>query len=319
MDLSELSILRQANNWFAAGDRVHLITVLQTWGSSPRQVGALAAIRNGKELTGSVSGGCVEEDLLGRIAAGEFPGPGPTTSLYGESEAERNRLRLPCGGRLSLLVEPVSKQSGLPALVAQLEQRERVVKHLDLATGSVSQTPATVHQKFELSNKTLQHPLGPDWQLCLVGASQVAAYLAEIARPLGYSTTILEPRPEYVESWVPLEGVVLVRCSPDDHLASQKIDNQTAIVTLAHDPRVDDMALVEALASEAFYIGALGSSRSQAGRRERLLAIGLTEAQLGRLYAPAGFAIGSKAPAEIAVSIAAQLTAAKHNLLQVSG
>ncbi|MBK1722549.1 XdhC family protein [Thiocystis violacea] len=309
----DLELLGLARDWLAAGDRVALVTVLHTWGSAPRPPGAWLIIRRDGAMAGSVSGGCVEQALSERYREGEFGGSIPTRIDFGVDRLEANRWGLPCGGRLALLVEVLDTEAPLAALIARIEAGELVARRVCLTTGEVSLHPGAGRSDFEAGTAAVTKVLGPSWQLLLVGDGQLARDLARMARLLDYRVTICDPREAFADPQ-PLAGVDYCRLMPDDAVRQLGTCPRTAIVTVSHDPKQDDLALGEALATPAFYIGALGSRASAAARRERLLALGLAPEQIARLDAPAGLPIGSKRPAEIALSILAGITAARNGL-----
>ncbi len=299
-------VLRQAVEWLRQGRDVVLATVLHTWGSAPRPPGSLAALTRDGEISGSVSGGCIEEDLLQRIATPGFPGATPATLEYGEERG------LPCGGRLELLLERLRDIAHLQAVLRTVEQRETVLRRVCLRSGSaslLSAPPGTPPLRRERHH--LEKLFGPAWRLLIIGAGQISRYLARIALTLEYQVFVCDPRPEYNASWR-LPGTRLDSRMPDDAVAALADDPRSAVVTLTHDPRLDDMALMVALDSKAFYVGALGSRRTSASRRERLASLEVSEAGVARLHAPVGLTIGSQTPPEIAVAIAAQLIARRN-------
>ncbi len=313
MDAIDYEVLRRAVDWQDRGQKPWLITVLATWGSAPRPPGSLLAIAESGELAGSVSGGCVEEDLRHRLSTEPFSSPGRLS--YGVSGEDARRFGLPCGGRLELLVEQ-PESDALRELFQALRQRRLVSRRLDLETGAASLHPASGSEPpfyWDETAGVVVKLFGPAWQLLLIGGGQIADYLTEIATTLDYRVFICDPREEYAgrrdaakAEWLP--GM------PDDVVRDWATDERCAVITLAHDPKLDDMALMEALISPAFYVGALGSRASHEKRRERLRGLGLSESALGRLHAPVGLALGSRTPSEIAVAIAAELIAARHGL-----
>jgi xanthine dehydrogenase accessory factor len=269
-------------------------------------------MREGGAVVGSVSGGCVEEDLVERMRAGEFPDR-PRFVAYGETREEAQRLRLPCGGGLRLLVERPALES-LRELAARLAGGERVQRRVDLASGAWALAPAAPGASVRVEAGWVAFCHGPRLRLLVIGAGQISRFLADMALALEYEVTVCDPREEYADLWQ-VAAARLSRSMPDDAVRELVPDGSTAVVALTHDPRLDDLALLEALNSPAFYVGALGSSRSNARRRERLRQFDLSEAQIGRLRGPVGFPIGSRTPPEIAVAIAAEMTAAKNGVL----
>jgi len=308
---SDAEVLETATRWLRARERVALATVLRTWGSSPRPPGSLLAMSDSGALVGSVSGGCVEEELLARFRSGELAEPFPTLVDFGVDRAEAGRLGLPCGGRLELLVEELPGPEPVEALLRRLEGGELVARRVCLTTGEVSLHPGEGRPELSVSEAAVVKVFGPAWHLLLVGDGQLARILATMARLLDYRVTICDPRETFADP-SPLGDVTYSRLPPDEAVLALADQPRTAVVTLAHDPKQDDLALLEALPSRAFYVGALGSRRTAAARRERLARMGLTPSQIERLRGPAGLPIGSKRPAEIALSILAEMTAARN-------
>ena len=305
MDSLDTEVLKHALDWCADGHAVHLATVIKTWGSAPRQAGAMLAVRADGRLVGSVSGGCIEDDLIVRAQQNLLP-EHPELVLYGVSQEEAARFGLPCGGTLKLVIEPLHKTDWLVQVVRATRASQLIGRWLDLKSGVSTLTDARAGQLTEASETGCHFIYGPHWRLLIIGANQTARALAQIALMLEFQVIICDPREEFTADW-DMPGVTLQAGMPDDAVGAIQTDSRTAIVAITHDPKLDDMALLEALISPAFYIGALGSSRNQAKRRERLLSFDLTEAQVDRLHGPVGLQIGSRTPAEIAVSVAAEL------------
>lgn len=309
----DIDVLESALSWLQSGQQVALATVIKTWGSSPRPPGSLLAMNDAGQFVGSVSGGCVEESLLARFSHGELAGPAPTMVDFGVDRQQASRMGLPCGGRLEVLVEQLGDAGSVTSLLQQLRDGALVTRKVNLATGDVDLRPGDGSAEFQLSESSVVKTFGPAWQILLIGDGQLARHLASMALHLDYRVIICDPRENFAPT-EPLAGVNYSRLMPDD--AVHKLTDQTrsAIVTLAHDPRQDDLGLSAALESQAFYIGALGSSRSAQARRGRLASLGYTAKQLNRIHGPAGLDIGSKRPAEIAVSILAQITAIRNGI-----
>lgn len=305
-------VLRGIHGWLAAAERCWLATVVRTYGSSPRPVGSLFAFNPRRGTLGSLSGGCIEEDLEATLASkADAPAELPELLRYGITQEEQIRYALPCGGELHILLEDLRPGPGLidhfAQLLAALQQRKPVVRQVNLVSGAVSLLMGRT-AAFSCDSQVLCHPLAPSHRLLLVGAGEVAFYVAQFAQTLDFEVTLCDPRESFFRSWN-LPGVDAVQCLPDDLIQSRFRDHQCAILALAHDPRVDDMALLEALNTDAFYVGAMGSQVTSRQRRERLASLGLNDAQLNRLHAPIGLPIGSKTPAEIAISVVAHLVA----------
>lgn len=313
MDSIDLEVLKTCAAWLAAGQRCELVTVIKTWGSSPRPVGATLAICEDGTVVGSVSGGCIEDDLIDTVRTHGIVRTRPDIVSYGISADEAHRFGLPCGGTIELAIEPLHADSGVAELLARLEAHELVERRLDLNTGGVTLQRAAPGAVLALDNDVLTTQHGPRWRLLIIGASQLSRFVAQIATAMDYHVIVCDPREEYRGGWnVP--GVPLLHAMPDDLVLELKLDSRSAVVALTHDPKLDDLALMEALKSPAFYVGAIGSRANNAKRRERLLQFDVSADQLARLHAPIGLYIGSKTPAEIAISILAELTAVKNGV-----
>lgn len=309
MNSTDAEVLGTALDWLEQGQQVALVTVVETWGSAPRPVGSLLAVREDGRFFGSVSGGCIEDDLIARIDR-DFPAL-PYATAYGVSADEARRFGLPCGGNLRLVVEPIRDGAGIAKVLAEIGQRRRICRTLDLQSGLATLSAAIGEQPFSFDGRLLVNVHGPRWRLILVGAGHLARYLAQFAQMLDFSVFVSDPRPEYRTQW-DVAGAKLLDGMPDDAIHELGVDAFTAIVTTAHDPKVDDMALLEALKSDAFYVGALGSKRTSASRRIRLGLFDLTARQIDRLHAPAGLAIGSHTPPEIALAMIAEVIAVRN-------
>ncbi len=310
MDSLNREVLERTRNWLAERRRVWLTTVVETWGSAPRPPGALLALRDDGLVVGSVSGGCVEDDLIRRVRDGERVAK-PSLLLYGVDKEQAARFRLPCGGTLRLLQEPLEEAGWIDDVLERTSRHELVRRALDVDSGRISLEPAQPGEAFSFDGRTMRAIFGPRFRLFVVGAGELSRALAEMAKALDFQVFICDPREEY-GSTLDIAQVTLLPGMPDDAITAFKPDANTAIVALTHDPKLDDMALLEALKSPAFYVGALGSRRNTAKRRERLALFDLNEAQIGRLHGPIGLHIGSRTPAEIAVSILAEIVSVKN-------
>lgn len=311
MDSQDIAVLRRAVGWLEAGRRVALVTVVATWGSAPRPVGALLALDEAGQPCGSVSGGCVEDDLVARLRA-RFPTACQVMD-YGVTAEDARRFGLPCGGTLQLVVEPLAGPEVLQPALAALERGELLARRVRLADGAVRFQSATPEDSLTFDGDVLTQIFGPRWRMLIVGAGQISFYLASMAQALDYRVLICDPRPEYAREWT-VTGAELLPGMPDDVVRAIAPDRRTAIIALTHDPKLDDMALMEALKTRAFYVGALGSALTTARRRERLALLDVTEQELARLHGPVGLPIGSRTPPEIAISILAELTALRHGI-----
>ena len=314
MDSVDLQVLKTAHDWVRAGRRVVMVTVVKTWGSAPRPIGALTAIRDDGMVVGSVSGGCVEDDMVARVRSGELVQDKPAVTRYGVSAEEAQRFGLPCGGTLELVLEPLGAASGLAELLARVERHELVARSLDMTSGRVVIGPAQWPDQLAFDGATLVTVHGPRWRLLIIGAGQLSTYLAQMAQALDYQVTVCDPREEYADTW-DVPGATLRRGMPDDIVAQMNLDGHSAVVTLTHDPKLDDLALLEALKSPAFYVGAIGSKKNNDARRERLAGFDLSQMEIARLHGPVGLKIGSRTPPEIAVAILAEMTAIRNGVV----
>jgi len=310
MQSLDLDVLEHALAWRRAGRRMWLVTVARTFGASPRPPGSLLAMRDDGIVVGSVSGGCIEDDLLARREA--FRGPAPRSVAYGVTSEDARRVGLPCGGQLEVIVEAEVAVADLEALLARIAAGEVVARSVDLATGAWRLAGAAPADPCEMTAERFTSIHGPRWRLLVIGASGIGHYLAEMAATVDYRVFVCDPREEYRQSWrVP--GAAWIEGMPDDAVVALKPDGHTAVVAVSHDPRLDDMALLEALRSGASYVGAVGSRQTSAERRKRLLdGLGLGEREVARLRGPVGLAIGSRTPPEIAVAILADLIATRN-------
>lgn len=308
MQSIDKDIFHHALDWLET-TRPWLCTIVKTLGSSPRPVGSVLLVTDDGRQVGSISGGCVEEDLIERLRRGQYTGDSPELVEYGVTAEENERLGLPCGGRITVLLEQLSDddKSWLQAAERALEERRCVVRQLDIASGQSTLTPAQRFTDLQLKNGVLRQCFGPRMRMLLVGAGQLAQSLAELGQAMDYEVIVTDPREQFLAQWEGPE-VELVTGMPDDVVRARADDEHCVIITLTHDPRIDDMALMEALPGNAWYVGALGSQRTTEKRLGRMRQLGIDEAHIARLHAPVGLDIGSKTPLEIAVSIMAQLT-----------
>ena len=330
MENLDVSVLRTLRDWRRAGQRALLATVVRTWGSSPRPIGSIMALREDGAVHGSVSGGCIEDDLIyrytqaypapasGAVADPEapkaMPGGAPQWVKYGVTADDAHRFGLPCGGTLELLLEADPDAETLDALVQALDAGRMTERAVRLADGHVTLRDAPAPSALQVDDRQLVNTFGPEYRMLLIGAGQLGEYLATMARFSGFAVTVCDPREEYRGSWG-VDGVTLDAGMPDDVVTAFRADRRSAVIALTHDPKLDDLALLAALETEAFYVGAIGSRRNNAARRQRLIEhFDQTEASLARLRGPIGLYIGSKTPPEIAVSIMAEVLAVKNGI-----
>lgn len=315
MDSLDLQVLQQARDWRTEGRAVWLVTVIETWGSAPRPPGALLAMRDDGLVVGSVSGGCVEDDLIDRVRQGERVGK-PSLITYGVTKEEAARFGLPCGGNLRLVQEPLLDTGWVDEILARTSRHELVARRLDLDTGVVAIEPAARGEAFQFDGRTLRALFGPRWRLLIIGAGQLSRVVAQMALALDFEVVCCDPREEYHLTW-DIPGTTFSKAMPDDLVTELQLDPHSAVIAVTHDPKLDDMVLLEALKSPAFYVGALGSRGNTAKRKERLALFDLTPAEIDRLHGPIGLDLGSKTPAEIAVSIVAEIVAVKNGVALV--
>jgi xanthine dehydrogenase accessory factor len=312
MDSLDLQVLQQARDWRRQAHDVWLVTVIETWGSAPRPPGALLALRDDGLVVGSVSGGCVEDDLIDRVRHGERVGR-PSLVTYGVTKEEAARFGLPCGGNLRLVQEPLADTAWIDEVLARTARHELVARRLDLESGAVQVEPASRGQAFEFDGRTLRALFGPRWRLLIVGAGQLSRAVAQMALMLDFEVVVCDPREEYHLTW-DIPGTTFSRAMPDDLVLELQLDPHCAVVAVTHDPKLDDMVLLEALKSPAFYVGALGSRGNTAKRKLRLRDFDLSDAEIDRLHGPIGLDLGSRTPAEIAVSILAEIVAVRNRV-----
>lgn len=314
---AHFNIPELALDWHRAGKGAALATVVETWGSAPRRTGSQLAIAGDGRIEGSVSGGCVEGAVL--VEAMDALDDGKARVLeYGVSDDDAFAVGLACGGTIRVLVEPVGgalSEDTLADLVAARAERKPVAYEVSLNGGPGRLVFDGHSERFrmdrsgvEADGETFVAIHNPPLRLILVGAVHIAQALVPMARIAGYDPVIIDPR-EAFASEARFPGEKLLHDWPDEAVAKLGLDARTAIALLTHDPKLDDPALEAALAAECFYIGALGSTRTQAKRAERMTAAGFTADQIGRIHGPIGLDIGAAGPAEIAVAILAEMTA----------
>lgn len=322
MENLDLLVLRDLRDWRRANQHALLVTVVRTWGSSPRPVGSILALAESGRLTGSVSGGCIEDDLVYRYkeiwrtqaAQAQSPVMAPVFLTYGVSADEAHRFGLPCGGTLELLIEHDPDPTELDALLQALSAGRLVRRSLHLADGNAVHAETQQPEELFADETWVRNTFGPSYRMLLIGAGQLTEYLATMALFSGFEVTVCEPREDVRVAWR-VTGARLVADMPDDAVTAFAPDKRSVVIALTHDPKLDDLALLEALKSQAFYVGAIGSRRNNDARRQRLEEhFDLTKEELARLRGPVGVFIGSKTPPEIAVSILAEIVATKNGV-----
>jgi len=309
---ADREVLCTALRWAQDARRVALVTLVRATDRAPRPLGSLLAVRDDGALAGSVSGGCVEETLAQDMCAGRMPAGGPPRVLrFGLHAGRVERVALPCGGGIEVVLEPHAEPGSLRALLAALRRGEAVERRVCLSTGEVSLHTGDPRCLVELDARRLRRRFAPAWRLLLVGAGDLARFVAASALALGARVAVCEPRAHWSTGW-DLDEVPMHREMPDDVFAAFAPDSTTAVLALTHDPTLDDPVLAEALASPVFYVGAIGSRRNAARRRERLQRLGVNARDLARLRSPAGLALGGSSVPEMALSILAEITEVRH-------
>ncbi len=311
------AIHARALDWHRAGRGAALASVIETWGSAPRPVGSILAVAGDGEMAGSVSGGCVEGAVVHEAMAALGDGQ-PRVLTYGVSDDEAFAVGLACGGTIRVLVEPVGR--ALPeAMLAEIVERQTArqpVAYVTSLAGTARRLagPQDFPDRFRMDRSGLEEDgetfvavLNPPLRMIVVGGVHIAQALVPMARIVGYDVTLIDPR-EAFGSAARFPDIAVSHDWPDDAMAALAPDARTAVVTLTHDPKIDDPAILAALGSPAFYIGCLGSKRTHAKRLDRLAGQGADAAALARIHAPVGLDIGARSPAEIAVSVLAEVT-----------
>lgn len=292
--------------WLDAGHAVDLVTVAATWGSSPRPPGSLAAVRDDGRLVGSVSGGCIEKQLVEDASTrGEM-----RVTSHQIADEDARRVGLTCGGRLELVFESLYSSRELAPIIEALDGRRRIVREIDVDARAVELRDATSASDFSWDGRVLSRVFGPGWRVLLIGAGELSRFTAGFARAVDFDVVVCEPREPFRDTFA-IDGVNVVDVLPDEAVTEYARDERSAVLALSHDPTLDDLALQEALAARSFHIAALGSLKSHAARRRRLTFLGVDDTSLERISAPAGLDIGSRTAAEIALSIVAELVQAR--------
>lgn len=313
MNSTDLSVLKSAVEWLQSGKSVAIATVVQTWGSAPRPVGSWLAIRADGQVAGSVSGGCVEDDLIRRVQTEILTRNTPEMVVYGVTQQEAARFGLPCGGTLRLLVEPKPELAVLEKLLENISTHQITRRSVNLSTGKSILSLGDRSDEFVCTEQEMQTTYGPRWRIVIIGAGQLSLYTADFALASDFEVIVIDPREEYAEG-LNRTDITFSKGMPDDVLLEIGVDSHTAVIALTHDPKLDDMALMEALKSPAFYVGALGSRKNTQKRKERLLEFDVSQEQVEKLHGPVGLYIGALTPPEIAVSILAEVIAVKYGI-----
>jgi xanthine dehydrogenase accessory factor len=318
----DLQVLKTLSTWRSAGKHAILVTVTRTWGSSPRPIGSIMALCEDGSVVGSVSGGCIEDDLIEKYKGGRIQvayascttRKSPVRLTYGVTADEAHQFGLPCGGTIELILEFDLEPKKLAGLVEELSRGKLVVRIVSLIDGSWTTRPTQSPSTLTIDADEMNNTFGPEFRMLIIGAGQIAECLATMAKFSGFSVIVCDPRDEFRRDF-PVPGVEIVCDMPDDVVAKIQPDRRTCVIALTHDPKLDDLALLEALNSDAFYLGAIGSHRNQEARRRRMIEhLDQSIQSLARLRGPIGIYIGSKTPPEIAVSVMAEVIAAKNGV-----
>lgn len=316
MENIDVTVLRELFAWRAQGKAALLATVVRTWGSSPRPIGSIMALCEDGRVMGSVSGGCIEDDLIRSYTHKQLiTDQIPRLIQYGITADEAHRFGLPCGGTLELLLEYNPDAVLLEDLLARLDAGQLVSRSVHLSDGQVSLKLAPSPAELVVEADTLTNTFGPEYRMLIIGAGQLSEYLALMALFNGFAVTVCDPRDAYRSNWA-VRGAKVVSLSPDDMVTQMRLDSRSCVVALTHDPKLDDLALIEALDTNAFYVGAIGSRKNNQARKERLIEhFDHTYTSLEKLRGPIGIYIGSKTPSEIAVSVMAEILAVKNGII----
>lgn len=321
---ASVDVLAVARDWLDRDGKVAVATIIDTWGSAPVPVGGQMVIAADTAFEGSVSGGCVEGEVVTE-AIDLLDGGAPRTLAYGVEDETAWRVGLPCGGKIQVHVqrlEGAADRAFLDQVVAARTAREALVVRHDLASGArqvfardQADAPDDIARRFvsgqsgieaETASKTFAHALLPPPRIVVIGATHMAQVLAELVRHMGYDLIVVDPRSGFAAP-ARFPGVKLVTDWPQDALPALGLDPYTAIAALSHVGHIDDEALKLAVKAGCFYIGALGSRKNHAKRTERLKAAGITDAEIARIRCPIGLDIGASTPPEIAASILAEI------------
>ena len=312
MKSSNEFILDTACNWLSQENEILLVTVAKTWGSSPKPIGSMMLIKADGKYEGSVSGGCIEEDLIAKYTTGNLPDKQVCMLSYGISQHDAEMFGLPCGGQLELVLERVRSPDSFKIIQHAFQNNSPITRHLNIDTYEVTHSLASWDQKTSFDGKNLHKVFGPQWQIILIGANDLSKYVAQLSLLLNYQVIICDPREHASTDWIDTK-ITFTTQMPDDAVSQLTPVEQSIVLALTHDPKMDDMALMQALTMNLFYVGAIGSNRTQTARKKRLEMLDLNKDQISKLHGPVGLKIGSKTPAEIAISILAEITALRHD------
>lgn len=304
-------LFQKIEGWFTEGENIAIVTVVKTWGSSPNPIGSIMLITESGRFIGSVSGGCVEGAVIEK-SKNVIKNKVPLLMHYGVTDEDAWEVGLACGGEIDVFIQPLSKNN-YTRLIKAAENKKAptywtIIKGPDKLIGKIIFEKEELKKYnresgIEIFKNFLTFPL----EIVLIGGAQIAVKLSELANVLGCEVTIIDPRKAFIQEERFPASVKIIHGWPDEAFKDIQISKSSAIVTLSHDPKIDDPALLVALTSPAFYIGALGSMKTQKNLKERLVDAGLPKSSINRLKGPVGLDIGAKTPAEIALSILAEI------------
>ncbi|WP_076542115.1 XdhC family protein [Shewanella sp. UCD-KL21] len=320
MQLTDLNVLSGVRDWMARDESFWLCTIIGTYGSAPRPCGSLFAW-NGKQRLGSISGGCLEDAFIKQLDNATTAQHYPYEFCYSKELVQDGiQVELPCGGVIRLLVEKINPEHAdhIEQVYQRAASHQAFARQVDLVTAKAQviehQLPSTA---VVMTENRVTIAYDQVWTILILGISQVSEWVAKLGLMAGCDVKVCDMRKSLADSWTfdaAAGGVDISWCSPDIFV-DQHADKNSAVLALAHDPRIDDIGLMAAVESDAYYIGAMGSMKTTSKRFERLARIGeLTDAQLASIHAPIGLKIGSKTPFEIAVSVIAGLIDKRHQL-----
>ncbi len=312
-EYADKEIIKKSIELLASGSDSYLLlcTVVKTWGSSARPAGSLMIISQHNHIYGSVSGGCIEDDLQLKHKHGFFDDSYIKTLHYSANE-ENIKINIPCGASLVICVEKITYREQFIRILDLLNAGNRVCRILDIQNQTSSLDIADKNtEDFFYDDITLIKTFGPAWKILVIGANQIASYILPLAQMLEFKLTICEPREDYRLAWQN-QDCNLTRLMPDDAVRKFANDTFSIVLSLSHDPKLDDMALMTALELDLFYVGAIGSKKSNTARIKRLQYLDLNDNDINKLHAPIGLDISSRTPAEIAISIFAELISLKN-------
>lgn len=320
MSSGQLEVLRQSLAWLAQGKSIWLCSIVATYGSAPRPQGSLFAT-DGSRRSGSISGGCIEDAFVAMLARGEYDSPLSLLDYGSHLAPDGSAFELPCGGRIRLLVERLSGDEAVADLnewLSRLQGALPFVREVRLEQGVRSYLADEMQGQCEQEDPDrVRLSYAQRWRLLLLGISQVSEQVARLGQAAGFEVLLCDTREAYRPDWHwgPEQGGIAVEWCDPERFVERHVTARSAVLALAHDPRIDDAGLMAALESEAFYLGAMGSVRTSERRLERLQRIGeFSRERLDRIHAPIGLPIGSKAPIEIAIATLAEVIAARHGI-----